>query len=146
MKIEEEITLPFSREKIWEVLGNLNRHTSWNPWLQILEAKSHNLEEAISLKVNLKGSAKVHLAILSGYFPPKYLSFSLKSRLGSWWYQAEIVYRMTEDHSPETRVIGEVFCNGIGVKWGRPSWKRYCAKGLERSLHALKAEVHELKS
>ena len=138
MKIQEKKEITASLETVWKVLVDFKEYPKWNPFVKHISGEK---EIGAHLDVQFSNKSVVKRnCLLSGFISPKYVSFSVTSAIGGWWYHGEHVFRLVQTENGRTDFINESYCFGLSVKFTKNKLAGWLRRGMIDMNMALKEQ------
>ncbi|MFC1585660.1 hypothetical protein ACFL5V_08950 [Fibrobacterota bacterium] len=143
MKIRDTQIISSRRERVWEVLTGFPDYPAWNNFIQSING-SPKVGSPLEICLKYNGP-KIKRSFVSGAVHPKYFSFSAISGLGSWWYQAEHVFRLTSRDKDQVEFVYEIFCHGLSLKFSNKKQNSSLRRGITVMKLALKQRCEQVE-
>jgi hypothetical protein len=143
MKIATEVALQASPEKIWQTLIDFASYPEWNRFLKAVRGQA--APDAM-LEVDLQYYGKPvekKSGQVTGYIPPKYLSWIWNHKFGAWFLSAEHVFRIKETENGKVIFHQEMYYTGLGLKFRRRDVEHMVRLSLDKLNDDLKFRLAE---
>ncbi len=142
MKIATEVAVQASPDKIWATLIDFAAYPEWNRFLKSvrgLPVPDSSIE--IDLQFYGKSSAEKKNCTLTGFIPPKYLSWVWSHRFGAWFLSFEHVFRVQQRENGKVIFFQEMYYTGLGLKFRRRDVEHMVKLSLDKLNDDLKHRV-----
>lgn len=143
MKIATEIALQGPSERVWSILTDFAAYPEWN---RLMKAVRGQAAPDAPLEVDLQYWGKPVQTVagtVTGFMPPKYLSWSYAHKLGSWFLASEHVLRLKEKDDGRVIFFQEVYHTGLGLRFRRRDVEHYVRLSLDKLNDDLKHRLGE---
>jgi hypothetical protein len=143
MKIATEIALQGPSERVWSVLTDFAAYPEWN---RLMKAVRGQAAPDAPLEVDLQYWGKPVQTVtgaITGFMPPKYLSWTYAHKLGAWFLAAEHVLRLKEKDDGRVIFFQEAYHTGLGLRFRRRDVEHYVRLSLDKLNDDLKHRLGE---
>ena len=139
MKIATEVAVQASPDKIWSTLIDFAAYPEWNRFLKSVRGLA-SPDTAIEVEIQFYGKPKAERSActVTGFIPPKYLSWTWKHGLGAWFLAFEHVFRVQQRESGKVIFFQELYCTGLGLRFRRRDMEHMIKLSLEKLNDDLK--------
>lgn len=143
MKIATEIVLEASQERVWKILADFAAYPEWNRLMKAVRGQAA-AEAALSVDLQYWGKPVQTVAgKITGFMPPKYLSWAYEHKLGAWFLASEHVLRLKEKEDGRVIFFQEVYHTGLGLRFRRRDVEHYVRLSLDKLNDDLKHRLSE---
>jgi uncharacterized protein YndB with AHSA1/START domain len=146
MKIATEIALRGPSERVWSILTDFAAYPEWN---RLMKAVRGQAAPDAPLEVDLQYWGKpvqTVTGVITGFMPPKYLSWTYAHKLGAWFLASEHVLRLKEKDDGRVIFFQEVYHTGLGLRFRRRDVEHYVRLSLDKLNDDLKHRLGEGES
>jgi uncharacterized protein YndB with AHSA1/START domain len=146
MKIATEIALQGPSERVWSILTDFAAYPEWN---RLMKAVRGQAAPDAPLEVDLQYWGKpvqTVAGVITGFMPPKYLSWTYAHKLGAWFLASEHVMRLKEKDDGRVIFFQEVYHTGLGLRFRRRDVEHYVRLSLDKLNDDLKHRLGEGES
>ncbi|HKP97093.1 MAG TPA: SRPBCC domain-containing protein [Fibrobacteria bacterium] len=142
MKIATEVALQASPDRIWKTLTDFAAYPEWNRFLKSVRGQAAaDAALEVDLQFYGKSSPEKMACTVTGFIPPKYLSWVWKHKLGAWFLSFEHVFRVKERENGKVIFFQELYCTGLGLKFRRRDVEHRMRLSLDKLNDDLKHRV-----
>ncbi|MDB5050063.1 MAG: hypothetical protein JWO30_3134 [Fibrobacteres bacterium] len=142
MKIATEVAVQASPDRIWQTLIDFAAYPEWNRLLKAVRGQAAP-DAAIELDLQFYGkpSAEKKSCTITGFIPPKYMSWVWNHKFGSWFLSFEHVFRVKERENGKVIFFQEMYYTGLGLKFRRRDVEHMVKLSLNKLNDDLKHRV-----
>ncbi|HLP42138.1 MAG TPA: SRPBCC domain-containing protein [Fibrobacteria bacterium] len=119
MKVDTEISIQASPERIWNILTAFDAYPEWNPYIQAVRGEvAHDAKVEMDIRYLQgmdKGLDAIESALITALAPPKYLSWVWNHPFGNWWLSAERVFRIKQRDDGKVFFFHEIYFTGFST-------------------------------
>lgn len=143
MKIATEIALHAPQERIWNILADFAAYPEWN---RLMKAVKGQAAADAPLEVDLQYWGKPVRKVagrITGFMPPKYLSWAYTHPYGAWFLSSEHVLRLKDKEDGRVIFFQEVYHTGLSLRFRRRDVEHYVRLSLDKLNDDLKHRLSE---
>lgn len=121
MKVEMDIAIQATPEKIWSIVSDFAAYPSWNPYIKAVRGPVDlDAEVEMDLLYNtafdsdagIRATEKVRV---TGIAAPKYFSWVWDHPRGNWWLSSERVFRIKAREDGKCTFFHEAYFTGMSL-------------------------------